>query len=319
MDYNTLHDEYIKNKRDLKDYLAVIASELKELIDKKSLKLGAPIERRIKEWNSIAEKIDKQESDISSILELTDLIGLRFVFLFHRQASQVRKIIKENFIIIDEEDTIRRLSSNEFGYGSWHYNVKMKEEWYRGIPTRENFGKFQAEIQIRTLSQHNWAATSHMLHYKSKQSVPEQMQRSIYRVAALLELVDLEFERVLNEREKYVQKVQDGNFRYEEKVDSIIVEHILSEMLPQEHYIKDDEYDKLVITLISNNITTAQDLINLIDNTLEHTIHDEKEFILNLSSDSPIFVANRDRIEKGIFYTHVGLTLNMLKKYATIK
>lgn len=56
----------------------------------------------------------------------------------------------------------------------------------------------KAEVQVRTVTQHVWAAASHVLQYKQEASVPLPVRRSIYRVSALLETVDLEFERVLS-------------------------------------------------------------------------------------------------------------------------
>jgi ppGpp synthetase/RelA/SpoT-type nucleotidyltranferase len=65
------------------------------------------------------------------------------------------------------------------------------------------------ELQLRTLAQHIWAVASHKLQYKREASVPVPIRRSINRVSALLEMVDLEFDRVLLEREQYVPATRD--------------------------------------------------------------------------------------------------------------
>ncbi len=65
----------------------------------------------------------------------------------------------------------------------------------------------RAEVQIRSLAQHTWAAASHHLQYKKERGVPKPLRCTIQRVSALLEAIDLELERVLEEREEYVADI----------------------------------------------------------------------------------------------------------------
>jgi putative GTP pyrophosphokinase len=51
----------------------------------------------------------------------------------------------------------------------------------------------KAEIQVRTVLQHAWAAVSHKLQYKVNSEVPIELQRKLFRISALLELADDEF------------------------------------------------------------------------------------------------------------------------------
>ena len=79
----------------------------------------------------------------------------------------------------------------------------MPDDWLN-VPTFREFKGLRAELQIRTLAQQLWAAASHKLQYKRESSVPYPIRRSIHRVAALLETVDLELERVLSERDPHL-------------------------------------------------------------------------------------------------------------------
>jgi GTP pyrophosphokinase len=56
------------------------------------------------------------------------------------------------------------------------------------------FDGLKAEIQVRTIGQHAWAAISHALQYKREQDAPVNVQRRLARLAGLLELVDDESE-----------------------------------------------------------------------------------------------------------------------------
>ena len=99
-------------------------------------------------------------------------------------------------------------------YQSLHYIIRIPKHWLK-VSTFADLGELKAEIQLRTLAQHIWAATSHKLQYKHEDSVPPPIRRSIYRVSALLETVDLEFERVLAERGTYIEESAKGTVQDE--------------------------------------------------------------------------------------------------------
>ena len=97
------------------------------------------------------------------------------------------------------------MTEGQFGYQSWHYVIAFPEKWL-SVPSLCDFRGLRAELQLRTIAQHLWAAASHKLQYKAESSVPLPIRRSIHRVSALLETVDLEFDRVLQEREDYLKQ-----------------------------------------------------------------------------------------------------------------
>jgi hypothetical protein len=77
-----------------------------------------------------------------------------------------------------------------------HFVVEFPEPWFV-VPTIGPMRGLRAEIQVRTHAQHIWADASHILQYKKESSVAPKTRRDIHRIAALLETVDLEFEKVL--------------------------------------------------------------------------------------------------------------------------
>ncbi len=78
---------------------------------------------------------------------------------------------------------------DKFGYSSIHLILGIKEEWIKAPDWKEHLNK-KIEIQIRTLSEHIWAETSHTLFYKREENIPKIITRDLYRLSALLEVVD---------------------------------------------------------------------------------------------------------------------------------
>lgn len=309
MSLNILHEDYEKTVPQADKFRIELKSQIEQIISDNALTLGASIESRIKPWDSIVEKIDRRTLNIESITDLNDLVGIRLIFLFYRDSIKACELIKEYFKIRYEENISTRLNEFEFGYGSFHYVISISEEWM-SVPTLRNFQNFQAEIQVRTLAQHNWAAASHVLQYKHKKDVPTSIRRSIHRVAALLEVVDLEFERVLEERSKYITGISEKEKTTPFNAD--LLKRVLDKQLPEKHRLKEDAYSDLVKELYSCGIQFSQKLLELIKKQLENTISREQDIIKEIHSGATVYEINDERIKKGVFYSHVGLVRNML-------
>ena len=237
--------------------------------------MGVPLESRVKSWDSIAEKIERTSLKLKGIKQLNDLVGLRLMLLFRRDVTRVCELISTNFTVVSQEDTSQRLAETEFGYQSLHYIIKLPEDWL-SVPTLREFDDFQAEIQVRTLAQHIWAAGSHILQYKREVSVPPPVRRSIYRVSALLETVDLEFERVLDERESYISELRADKSR-DEPLNVDLVAKILDERLPQENKMEAEPYSELLEELHHFHIDSAKRLTELIGKHLEDALAADAE------------------------------------------
>src|ERR1700693_5111858 len=163
-----------------------IVRQIDELLKAEKITLSSPPEFRVKSWASIVEKIRRYELDPKCLAEIRDVAGIRIIALFRRDLDRIERILETNLKILYKEDTFGRLSENQFGYGSIHYEVEPPPEWMQ-VPTLRKLEGLRAEIQVRTGSQHIWAATSHILQYKKEAHVPPPMRRAINRVAALLE------------------------------------------------------------------------------------------------------------------------------------
>jgi len=288
--------------------------QLLELFAPANITLGVPIESRIKDLTSIFEKIERKSIKLENILELQDLIGIRCILLFKRDLVEIKKLITNTFEIISSEDTGDRLSDSEFGYQSQHYIVRIPTAWL-SLPSLSGLNEFFIELQIRTLAQHIWAAASHKLQYKNESGVPLPVRRSINRVSALLETVDLEFERVLKDRDDYVTHVK-SSITKDELINVDNLAKVLADMLPANNIADNEPYAALLDDLTKLGVTHTNRLKEIIKSHLGKALEEERGKaitpIIKLAAAPNTEWCNR--YERGAYYTHTGLTRIMLKE-----
>ena len=295
-------------------YAEILAAELHHLMKHHGISLAAPIEHRVKTWASIEHKFVRANYDNmkirfsgASLSDLGDLIGIRIILLFKQDMKNVHDILQSVFRVTDSEDKGKYYSYDQFGYTSVHYMVRLHETWL-SVPTFGAFRNLQAEIQVRTLAQHMWAATSHKLQYKQEESVPEEMRRSIHRISSLLELIDEEYDRLLTERDDYRSKLHIKAKRG--RLNSDVVESILDEQLPRQNKDGYEPYSLLCWELGKLGINTAEKLEALIAKHLSAAIEEDKKVARPRQEGS---LAD-DRSRAGVFFTHLGLMTIMLEK-----
>jgi putative GTP pyrophosphokinase len=287
-----------------KRFALALREQFEQLLIAQGLTLGVPIEYRVKTWDSISEKIDRLKLSLSSVSILDDFIGLRLILLFKRDIAKIHKLISETFEVFQYEDTGGRLAETKFGYQSVHYVISLPQSWLQ-IPSFREFGGLRAEVQVRTLAQHIWATASHKLQYKQTISVPPPVLRSIHRVSAILETVDLEFERVLQERESYIASMDSSNIDVKLNVD--LVQRILDELLPAENKKEPESYASLLQDLLHFDVDTVGKLHQLITSNIDKALESDKQIVKKRLNSGDFSGTSQDRIERGIFFTHVGL------------
>ena len=99
MDMNNLKREYDSIIPIAKGFVENIVIQIQELIASKSIATGVPLEYRIKEWDKIQEKIERNKLHLSTITDLEDLIGVRIILLFIRDLDTICSLISETFIV----------------------------------------------------------------------------------------------------------------------------------------------------------------------------------------------------------------------------
>ncbi|SFU99378.1 ppGpp synthetase catalytic domain-containing protein (RelA/SpoT-type nucleotidyltranferase) [Polaromonas sp. YR568] len=289
-----------------------LLEQVGKLLESKSITLGVPLEGRVKTLASISEKIERKSKPLATLNDLDDLIGVRAILLFNRDVSEASKLIEATFDVLSSENTAERLGEAQFGYQSQHYVLRLPKAWL-SIPSLSDLGTLKAELQVRTLAQHIWAAASHKLQYKQEQSVPPPVRRAIHRVSALLETVDLEFERVLQDRETYVQK--DLNLdQHDQPLNVDSLQALLSEMLPPKNKSENETYGVLLEDLLALKVDTAGKLRDLLAKHMNFVAAADAQQVERRRREQDFNGTSRERIERGVFYRHVGWTRNALRK-----
>lgn len=282
----------------------------------RTVALAFPVQHRVKAWSSIAEKLQRIPLSLTSLRDLQDLVGFRIVLQFSRDVERICSLIEKNFRILDRYDTVKRLREDQFGYSSVHFVVELPSGWL-AVPTMAGLADLRAEIQVRTTAQHIWAEASQTLQYKNEEAVPQALKRAIYRVSALLETVDLEFERVLSDRDSYKATVAHTAPPTDVlNVDTL--QQVLDESWPSANKDQDDgeDYANLLTDLNALSVTTPGALRQLISKWRNAVLAEDAhivEAILNNPQQNP-----REDVERlkhrGAFFTHAGLTRVALGK-----
>jgi putative GTP pyrophosphokinase len=312
--YGQLEKEYQAEVGRFMRLCEELVKQVGQLLGDSSIDLASPIEWRVKTWDSIAEKIQRNALEPQALANIPDVAGVRIIALFHRDLKTIQKIIEDNFNVLRMEDAFTRLKEDQFGYGSIHYEIEPPPAWAK-IPTLKKLHGLKAEVQVRTSSQHIWAAASHVLQYKKEAHVPLPIRRAINRVAALLETVDLEFERVLVEREQYGEAISRTSEDLTLNTESL--KHVLDSTLPVKNRNANEDYANLVDDLVHFNVRTTKELEDLIRTHLKAAVKEDRQRVekelKRLETGQEPIGGDAERIREGVFYTHVGLVRNILR------
>ncbi|MBV4459945.1 hypothetical protein KVG96_18475 [Pseudomonas sp. COR58] len=182
------------------------AASLEQLLSKKLTENNVKhhlIESRAKDTKSFLKKVSNPVKDYRKPFEdITDLVGLRVITFYEDDIDEVEKQLVGLFKQVQPKEVKKPADESTFGYRSVHFIVQIEPG--TEIPDElTSLTGLKFEIQVRTVLQHAWAAISHKLEYKRDSDVPENLKRKLFRLAALFEIADDEFEslRALSQQE----------------------------------------------------------------------------------------------------------------------
>lgn len=210
------------------EFAGALRALLTQLLAAKGIEV-VTTEARAKTIESYRAKIEREDKNYTDpITQVTDLAGLRIITYQLADIDAVSEVISQSFEVdrANSIDKRQSLEEDRFGYISVHYVVRL-ESTRAGLPEYAAFAPLRGEIQVRTVLQHAWAAIDHKLRYKNKEEIPANLRRQLFRISALLETADEEFEslkaRIAEERAKYSAAVATGSLDIPLNVESLSV------------------------------------------------------------------------------------------------
>jgi ppGpp synthetase/RelA/SpoT-type nucleotidyltranferase len=175
------------------------------------------IESRTKSVESFVDKIRRKNQKYADpVSDITDLAGIRVVAYFPTDVERIGELVEQSFAV-DDEHSQRQAGASDpdrFGYRSDHYVVGLGAA-RAGLAEYRRFDGLRAEIQLRTVMQHAWAAVDHRLRYKGNADLPPELRRRLFRLSAFLEAADEEFSAIKKAGDEleqtYAEEVERGD------------------------------------------------------------------------------------------------------------
>ena len=225
---------------------------VKEILASRNVNVHS-ISFRVKTRNSLKDKIGREGKSYSTLLDITDTIGIRIITYFADDVDVIAKLVESEFEIDPENSIDKRklLDPDRFGYLSLHYIVSLLDA-RRMLPEYGRFPNYKAEIQIRSILQHAWAEIEHDLGYKTQQAIPSHIRRRFSRLSGLLELADQEFQTIRETMQAYEREIPTI---IEENPDIVGIDKI---SLPV--FIKNNSIAKNLDREIANTLKPPQTL-----------------------------------------------------------
>lgn len=177
---------------------------LQKRLDDQNVEYSA-ITCRAKTLSSFVEKLSRKHY-ADPLNDVTDLAGVRIVYLYKSDLSTIEKMIEADFDVEEKVDKLEEQESDRFGYGALHYLVRLGRK--SAGARYDDLKGLICEMQIRTVLQDAWAILNHHLSYKQESDVPKHLRREISSLSGSLEIADNTFDRIRASRKKYGRTIR---------------------------------------------------------------------------------------------------------------
>ena len=218
MNDTTTPEQWASKYRDSRPKYEYLASRFENLLMQllKNEELDVvQISSRAKTVESFLTKLKLKNKYAEPLEQVTDLAGIRIVTYYLEDVEIVERLVRSEFTVDEERSVTKgREAPDRFGYQSTHLIVSLNDKRKDQLEWKD-LRDMRAEIQIRTATQHAWAAVEHKLGYKNPDVVDAQTARQLSRLSALFELADEQFSQVrrvtANVERQANQDVEEGD------------------------------------------------------------------------------------------------------------
>jgi ppGpp synthetase/RelA/SpoT-type nucleotidyltranferase len=202
---------YIKNHSVLTSAVRTLESSIRSILGDSEFTI-AVVTGRLKSIESSSEKLQRkylarieEMQDPEAIPSLlSDLLGLRVVCYYADEIKELGKFLAKYFEVVEVTDKISETDQARlFGYRALHLDLRLSA-------VRANLPEFAAvkdmsfEVQVRSVIQDAWSTIDHAIKYK--RHLPVDLERRVTRLAALSELMDVEFAQIRDECAEIVER-----------------------------------------------------------------------------------------------------------------
>jgi putative GTP pyrophosphokinase len=200
------HIRFAQERPRIERFTASVQSTLESLISQNGVEYLS-VTSRVKDVESFTEKIARK-GYADPFTQMTDHAGLRVVAYIETDADSICRLINAAFHVHSEKSLDKKdeLSKDRFGYRSVHFICDLGPARL-ALPEYSGFSDLVFEVQVRTSLQHAWAEIHHDRGYKFAGTLPHELERHLYRQAAILEGVDREFARLAPDLDQYTREV----------------------------------------------------------------------------------------------------------------
>lgn len=282
-----------------------VANTLKTALDKHKI-MYVDVPCRAKDKKSFLKKLsDKKYNDICDMM---DLAGIRIITLVEDDLDAVEDLIRKLFNVHEKDsvDKDKSLGTDKFGYRSRHFICDIGPKRSELIEL-DHFTGLKFEIQLRTALAHAWAEIEHDRGYKLEGGLPEDLQRRLNIVAAMLEGADNEFNRLTKDISNYAEKMKN-KIKHNENLDLELTTIGIQELLFEkyaEFFVSGEDKN------ILKNKTSYENIINDLHRFSIGTIADLDSSIQQVLAKYP--KANYPKVYQGLTNnTDIGFLIDIL-------
>jgi putative GTP pyrophosphokinase len=203
--------DFVKKYVDVTETYNQLCLEVEYILKRGIKQVGivySSVTSRVKSLESVSEKIVRK--GYMRFEEITDLAGVRLVYLYESDFGKIDKIIRSKFDVLEVVDKVSEQGENLLGYSAVHYIIKIKKIF--SGERYEDIGDLICEIQVRTLLQDAWAVVGHNLEYKQEWLMPSNLRKELKSLVGLFATADSQFDNIRKARLKYVEKLSKRKF-----------------------------------------------------------------------------------------------------------